>query len=89
MRLEIVAAIAMVFTILACVLGTNLDKKFLCEPFFDGNDVPVLRVVEVDASPSTSTGTLLDEEDGDFFFIVAEKRRILRDRSAVSVSTIA
>lgn len=83
------AAIAMVFTILACVLGTNLDKKFLCEPFFDGNDVPVLRVVEVDASPSTSTGTLLDEEDGDFFFIVAEKRRILRDRSAVSVSTIA
>lgn len=89
MRLEIVAAIAMVFTILACVLGTNLDKKFLCDPFFDGNDVPVLRVVEVDASPSTSTGTLLDEEDGDFFFIVAEKRRILRDRSAVSVSTIA
>ena len=91
MRLEIVAAIAMVFTILACVLGTNLEKKFLCEPFFDGNDVPVLRVVEVDASPSTctSTGTLLDDEDGDFFFIVAEKRRILRDRSAVSVSTIA
>ena len=89
MRLEIVAAIAMVFTILVCVLGTNLDKKFLCEPFFDGNDVPVLRVVEVDASPSTSTGTLLDDEDGDFFLIVAEKRRILRDRSAVSVSTIA
>lgn len=88
MRLEIVAAIAMVFTILACVLGTNLDKKFLGDIFFDGNNVPMLRVVEVDASPSTSTGTLLDEEDGDFF-IVAEKRRILRDRSAGSVSTIA
>ena len=83
------AAIAMAFTILACVLGTNLDKKFLGDHFFDGNNVPVLRVVEVDASPSTSTGTLLDEEDDDFFFIVADKRRILRDRSAGSVSTIA
>ena len=89
MRLEIVAAIAMVFTILARVLGTNLDKKFLCDCFFDGNNVPVLRVVEVDTSPSTSTGTLLDEDDEDFFFIVAEKRRMLRDRSAGSVSTIA
>ena len=88
MRLEIVAAIAMVFTILACVLGTNLDKNFLGDRFFDESNVPVLRVVEVDSSPSTSTCTLLDEEDEDVFFVVAEKRRILRDRSAVSVSTI-
>jgi len=89
MRLEIVAAIAMVFTILACVLGTNLDKKFLADRFFDENNAPVLRVAEVDASPSTSTGTLLDEDDEDFFFIVADRRRMLRDRSAGSVSTIA
>ena len=61
------AAIAMVFTILACALGTNLDKNFLGDRFFDESNVPVLRVVEVDASPSTctSTGTLLDEEDED------------------------
>lgn len=89
MRLEIVAAIVMAFTILACVLGTNVDKNFLGGRFFDGNNVLELRVVEVDASPSTSTGTLLDEEDDDFFFIVAERRRMLRDRSAGSVSTIA
>ena len=74
-RLVIVAAMATALTMPALVLGTNLAKIFLADRLFHGSNVEDTSLV----ASSTLVG----------FFNLAEKRRMLRDRSAGSVSTIA
>jgi hypothetical protein len=67
---------ATVLTILVRALGTNLAKIFLADRLFPGSNVD-------DTSFVVSSFALVA------FFNLAEKRRMERDRSAGSVSTIA
>ena len=75
------AAIATALTTLARVLGTNLAKNLPTDRLFCGSNVSVPLAADTSSFVNSFTFVAL-------FNNVAEKRRMLRDRSAASISTI-